>query len=226
MNVLVLCECSQVVCRAFRESGHIAYSCDIDLCYGGHPEWHIVGDALLTAHADCLVCEDGSVHDAPLVWDLIIAHPPCTYLCKSQWLRYDVKKFGYEKVHYRELKRDQAIKFFKDCLALYPVRCDRLCVENPYGTINKWVEPSSQCVHPWQFGDQATKPTHLWLRDLPLLTPTNVVEVPLYRTPDGYMASKWWCDSYNIQDYGLRSRYRSQTFPGIACAMVDQWGSL
>ena len=184
MRVLVACEESQAVCKAFRELGHEAYSCDIQECSGGHPEWHIQGDVL------------------PLLkekWDLIIAHPPCTDLAVSgaRWFKQK-----------RENGRQQrSIDFFVE---FAKCDCERVAIENPICIMSSiWRKPD-QIIQPWQFGHGETKATCLWLKGLPLLKPTNIVE--------GREQKVW-----RMPPSKDRAKLRSRTFPGIAKAMASQW---
>jgi len=186
MKILIACEESQTVCKAFRKKGHEAFSCDILPCSGGHPEWYLQGDVL---------------EQLDKGWDMMIAHPPCTRLCNSgvMWL---------EK---RNLWKDmeEATTFFNKLLN---AKIPKICVENPiphkYGIKTKY----SQLIQPWQFGHGETKATCLWLKNLPLLKPTNIVsgrEQRLHKLPPS-------------KD---RAFLRSKTFQGIADAMAEQWSS-
>lgn len=188
MKVIVACEFSQTVAKAFRERGHEAYSCDV-LPTEGNAEWHIQDDVL--SHVD-----DG--------WDMMIAHPPCTYLSNSgvSWL--------YRKAGRWEQMRDGAA-FFK---ALLDASIPRIAVENPImhkHAVDIIGRRQDQVIHPWQFGHGETKATCLWLKNLSRLEPTNVVdgrEHRLHRLPPS--ANRW--------------RERSRTYQGIADAMAEQWG--
>ena len=194
MKVLVACEESQVVCKAFRAKGHEAYSCDIIDCSGGHPEWHIKGDVL-----DILNNR----------WDLMIAHPPCTYLCNSgvRWLYRKDKTIDclrWERMVF-------AAQFFNKLLR---AEVPKIAIENPimhkhgkyYGAIHK----QDQIIQPWQFGHGETKATCLWLKGLPKLKPTNIVEGREGRI-------------HKMSPGPERSKLRSKTFQGIADAMSSQW---
>lgn len=183
MKVLVACEESQRVCVAFREKGHEAYSCDILPCSGGHPEWHIQGDVL---------------EQLDKGWDLMIAHPPCTHLAVSgaRWFK-DKRKEQY-----------QALKFF-DCLLNAPIK--KVCVENPVSVAATVFGKPTQIVQPWMFGHGETKATCLWLKNLPKLKPTKIV--------DGREQKIW-----KMPPSPERAKLRSKTFPGIAQAMAEQWG--
>lgn len=185
LNVLIACEESQTSCLAFRLLGHNAYSCDLQPCSGGHPEWHIQGDAL-----DLL----------ELHWDLVIAHPPCTYLsaagARYMWAGHEINKERLQKAM-------QARSFF---MKFYNAACPHIAIENPRPLKIVRLPWSTQVIEPWQFGEAWSKETHLWLKDLPLLRPTNIV-------------SKY--KSYTRCTRG--SVQRSKTFPGLAAAWADQW---
>lgn len=220
MNVLVACEESQEVCKAFREKGHRAFSCDIQECSGGHPEWHIMGD--VTAYLDnadwFFVTQDGTIHDPVFKWDLIIAHPPCTYLTVSGNRWFNVERYG-EKAIERERERAEAIKFF---MLFANADCEKIAIENPIGVMSTvWRKPN-QIIQPYQFGHPYTKQTCLWLKGLPELLPTDILERP---------ASGWVNQSFTPDGRygGFNSKFgsaktRSKTFHGIALAFADQWG--
>ena len=150
MKVLVACEESQVVCIAFRERGHEAYSCDLKNCSGGHPEWHIIGDARIIIKRER--------------WDLIILHPPCTYtaLCGNRW-------------YWNNPLRNEGIDLCSELWNLACSVCDKVGLEQPRTIMQRYIGKKSQVIHPWQFGHGETKETWLWLKGLPLLIPTNIV---------------------------------------------------
>jgi hypothetical protein len=147
MKVLIACEESQTVCKAFRAKGHEAYSCDIQDCSGGHPEWHIKGDAIAEAYSG--------------KYDLMVAHPPCTYLSYAGIGWFNVEKYG-EKALERIKEKDLAIEFF---YKLWRAPIKKICIENPRGFFNQIIKPS-QVIHPWYFGDPHKKTTCLWLKGL------------------------------------------------------------
>ena len=194
MKVLVACEFSGIVRDAFRARGHDAWSCD--LLPTERPGPHIQDDVL--KHLD-----DG--------WDLMIAHPPCTYLAAAglQYLRTQPGR----------IQRQQEAAVFVQQLLSADV--PRICIENPIGQLPKYIGPYAQIVRMWQFGHQdAHKPTCFWLRRLPLLMPTAIVKaLPSRRYPGGKVLSQW-------RARNVRAIDRSRTFQGIATAMADQWGSL
>ena len=225
MKVLVACEESQRVCIAFREKGHEAYSCDIMECSGGHPEWHIKGDVLPIINGyktptDIFITQDGVAHCVPKRWDLIIAHPPCTYLTVTGNRWFNVERYG-EKAIKRLQNREEAIKFF---LSIANADCDRIVIENPVGVMSTvWRKPE-QIIQPYMFGDSAEKKTCLWLKGVEPLNATNEVEPPeRVKFDSGRTMPKWYADAWHLPKEE-RSRLRSQTFPGIAKAMAEQWG--
>lgn len=205
MRVLVACEESQRVCKAFRDKGHEAYSCDIEPCSGGHPEWHIQGDVtpLLKEH-----------------WDLIIAHPPCTYLTVTGNRWFDVERYG-EKAIQRYKDREDAYNFF---MLFANADCERICIENPIGYMSSAYKKPTQIIHPYMFGDPARKATCLWLKGLEPLKPTNVVEPIIIKYKNGKGTDNPWHMETMKLPPKERAKARSKTFPGIALAMAAQWG--
>ena len=233
MKVLVACEESQAVCKAFREKGHEAYSCDIIECSGGHPEWHIKGDVLRvlnpTQHCTPVgdVFEgiefktvDGVAHTIQPKWDLIIAHPPCTYLCLSGQKHCNVELYG-EKAKERIKERDKAIEFF---MQFVNADCEKIAIENPVGIMSRYYKKATQYIQPLQFGHPTSKRTGLWLKNLPKLIPSNIVEQEFHISGTGRKWDKWFWESSLIYPLSERSKFRSRTFPGIAKAMAEQWG--
>jgi hypothetical protein len=220
MKVLVACEESQAVCKAFREKGHEAYSCDIIECSGGHPEWHIQGDVLPLLNGGCeFETSDGKRHGIADKWDMIIAFPPCTHLSSSgQW--------AYKKGKDIKLKYD-AIEFF---MKFANADCERIAIENPVGVMStEWRKPN-QIIHPWQFGHLAEKQTCLWLKGLPNLIPaiTEKPEMEYFDWTDKSgqkkRMQKWMYDIRCISDRKKRAKTASKTFDGVARAMAEQWG--
>lgn len=206
MKVLVACEESQRVTMAFRELGHEAFSCDIEPCSGGHPEWHIQDDALL-------VINEG--------WDLIVAHPPCTYLTVTGNRWFNVERYG-EKAIKRHRLREEAAQFF---MAFINADCERIAVENPIGYMSSTFRKPDQIIHPYMFGDPERKATCLWLKGLPLLEATNVVEPEIIKYKNGKGTdSRWHMETMKLPPKE-RAKERSKTFPGIARAMANQWGA-
>lgn len=218
MKVLIACEESQTVCKAFRARGHEAYSCDIQEPSGGHPEWHILGDALKAIEGGQVTTMDGQTHDVGR-WDLLIAHPPCTYLSKAGGNRLRIDGFIQQD---RFEKGQKAAEFF---LKFLNADIPRIAVENPVPLKIFGLPPYSQIIQPYMFGDEYLKTTCLWLKHLPPLFATDVV-VPTKKwvSASDHRAIKRndaWARS------GRRSqKERSKTFPGIAAAMAEQWGWL
>lgn len=204
MKVLVACEESQRVCTAFRARGHEAYSCDILDCSGGHPEWHIKDDVL--KHLD-----EG--------WDLIIAHPPCTYLTVTGNRWFNVDKFG-DKALKRIEDREEAAKFF---MKFVNAPCERIAIENPIGYMSTAYRKPDQIIQPYQFGDPERKATCLWLKGLPKLVPTNIVKPDIILHKSGKTYSRMHIETFKLPKE-QRARIRSKTFQGVAEAMAEQWG--
>lgn len=204
MRVLVACEESQAVCKAFRALGHEAYSCDIVPCSGGHPEWHIQADALELLK---------------MKWDLLIAHPPCTYLSNAG-ARHLWK--GHQLNRERYAKGLEAKAFF---LRFLGADCPRIAVENPVPSRIYELPPYTQTIQPYEYGHPYTKRTCLWLKGLPPLQPTDIVEPVAAWCPSGSYSHK-----HGEQHRGMfttdRARNRAKTFPGIAAAMAEQWGGM
>lgn len=226
MRVLVACEESQTVCSAFRDLGHEAYSCDIQPCSGGHPEWHIQGDALKALNPnDGIITTDEVKHDIDK-WDLIIAHPPCTYLSNVATRSFSLKCTPADKVVARWEERAKAAVFFMQFIL---AECPRIAVENPIGFMSTAYRKPDQIIHPYQFArdtndfDYVTKATCLWLKGLPTLK-TNNLPKPDNRTLFGVLSSgkvRTWADTYS-----RNPKVRSKTFSGIAKAMAEQWGEI
>ena len=206
MKVLVACEESQRVCMAFRKRGHEAYSCDILDCSGGHPEWHIKDDVL--KHLD-----EG--------WDLIIAHPPCTYLTVTGNRWFNVEKYG-DKAIKRIEEREEAVKFFMEFVNS---PCEKIAIENPVGYMSTAYRKPDQIIQPYQFGHPERKATCLWLKGLPQLVPTNIVEPEIIKHKTGKTDSRWHFETLKLPRK-QRSIERSKTFDGIAEAMAEQWGTI
>lgn len=194
MRVLAACEESQAVTLAFRELGHEAYSCDIEPCSGGHPEWHLHCDAL---------------EALKLKWDMIIAFPPCTYLsnagARHLWRNHTLNEERYRKGL-------EAKEFF---LRFLNADCPRIAVENPVSSRIFGMPEHTQEIQPWQFGHPVQKKTRLWLKGLPVLHPTKIVE---YKC-GCHEAGTWF-----MKGGKERQKNRAKTFPGIARAMAEQWG--
>jgi len=210
-RILVACEESQIVTIAFRNLGYEAYSCDILPESGGHPEWRI---------------QDNVLNHLDKGWDLMIAHPPCTYLSTAgnAWNYHPNDKHlpkeqrrPHPKFPNRLQQRNEAIIFF---LRLIDVDIPRICVENPKGIMSKIYRKPDQYIQPYWFGDAHIKTTGLWLKNLPLLKPTIILPRPQPIYTDKKGKKRYFTDS--ISD----SKIRSKTFLGIAKAFAEQWGPL
>lgn len=195
MRVLVACEESQAVTKAFRALGHEAWSCDIEPPSGGHPEWHFQHDVRAI------------LNDLP--WDLIIAFPPCTHLANSGARWFEQKR--------QDGRQQEGIDFFM-LFANHP--CPKVAIENPMGVMSTYYRKPDQVIQPYQFGDPFTKTTCLWLKGLPALTPTNQVNPGKIVVHGGKRFPEWYSNAPKKE----RSKARSKTFPGIAQAMATQWG--
>lgn len=213
MKVLVACEESQEVCKAFRARGHEAYSCDIQPCSGGHPEWHIQDNVLKHLEG----------------WDLIIAHPPCTYLTVAGNRYFSIERYGIKAIKRMEQRRE-AVEFFMEIAG---AACDHIAIENPVGYMNTYYRKPDQIIQPWQFGHPVSKKTCLWLKNLPMLVPTNIVEPEIIHSKGksgGYSGPSWIVRDENgkILPYGdpRVAKARSKTYSGIAAAMAEQWGDI
>lgn len=209
MKVLLACERTQAVCKEFRKLGHEAYSCDTQDCVGGHPEWHIQGDAIhvLWSHE----------------WDLVIAFPPCTYLCNSgvKHLYIDGKKDNGIDIK-RVDKMEDAAHFFNQ-FVLYGKTGGKICIENSiqHGHARERIVKYNQIIHPWQFGHMEQKTTCLWLFGLQLLVETDNVYDEMMKLDYKERAKVHYCSPGPE-----RSNKRSETFPGIATAMATQWSNI
>lgn len=233
MKVLVACEESQRVCTVFRELGHEAYSCDIQECSGGHPEWHILGDVLKVLNPVHLITEqlygisfktmDGEKHIINGKWDMIIAHPPCTHLCNAgqHYFSRGIKS---------PVLREKAFDFF---MRFINADCEKIAVENPIGIVSTRYRKPDQIIQPFWFGDPYTKNTCLWLRNLPPLNPTDMLEKPdkgwknqSFDKNGKYRGFKDYDENGKLLAWNdpKTAKIRSKTFPGIARAMAEQWG--
>jgi len=202
MKILVACEESQTVTIELRKLGHEAFSCDILDCSGGRPEWHIKGDVL---------------EQLDKGWEMMIAHPPCTYLTVTgnKWMKPEFAT----RFPNRKQQRKDAIKFF---MALYNCPIEKIAIENPVGIMSTEFRKPDQYVHPYFFGDKHSKKTGLWLKNLPKLVATEMVEPKMYTYKDGRKDPVWHIESLKLPPKE-RSKVRSKTFPGFAKAMSDQW---
>jgi site-specific DNA-cytosine methylase len=190
MKVLFACEESQIGCRAFRARGHEAYSCDIIECSGGHPEWHIKDDIRNVLHHETVRPE----------WDMVIAFPPCTDLAVS-----GARWFKEKQADGRQQASIALFEFFTH------LKTPFWAIENPVGIMSSIYRKPDQIIHPWQFGHGETKATCLWLKNLPLLVPTNIVEGREHRI-------------WKMAPGPDRAKKRSESYLGIMEAMANQWG--
>jgi hypothetical protein len=220
MRVLVACEESQAVTKEFRRLGHEAYSCDIIEQSGGHDEWHIMQDVIPLLNGNCsFKTMDGKEHTIVGKWDILIAFPPCTYLTVTGNRWFNVERYG-EKAIQRQKDREDAIKFF---MAFANANCDRIAIENPVGIMSSTWRKPDQIINPYQFGDPFEKKTCLWLKGLPELNPTDIVEVPPRKQfESGKSMPSWYAECWKLPKEE-RAKIRSKTFPGIAKAMAEQW---
>lgn len=220
MNVLIACEESQAVCKAFRDRGHRAFSCDVQPCSGGHPEWHIKGDALAFIDGRCsFATEDGATHTQVGEWDLLIAHPPCTYMSKAgaRWMYPRAGQLDEARLE----KALEAKAFFYKFLT---AKCPRIAVENPQ-PLKVVGLPDPDCVvQPFHHGDPYSKKTLLWLKNLPPLTPTRVLTEYTVFLPSN--TSGFRKGQKHSRGVAKNAKEASKTFPGIAAAMAEQWGIL
>ena len=201
MRVLCACEESQAVTAQMRRLGHEAYSCDLLPTSGRHPEWHIQADALEVAKME---------------WDMVLAFPPCTHLAVAGAPSFAEKQ--------RDGRQQMAIGFFLAFTALDWV--PRVAIENPVGIMSNLYRKPDQIINPYQFGDPARKKTCLWLKGLPLLRPTDVVEPEIVRYQrGGGTDDPWHMESLRLPP-AERQKVRSKTWPGIARAMAEQWGGV
>lgn len=194
MKILCACEESQAVCIQLRLLGHEAYSCDIQECSGGYPDWHIKGDVI------------------PLLsdnWDMIIAFPPCTYLTFAGNRHYSHGD-GFKK-------RLAAAEFF---MKFVNAPCEHIAIENPVGYMNSCYRKPDQIIHPYMFGDPFMKRTCLWLKNLPCLYPTDLLKRPEPEYIQSNGKKRYWVETVSTSD---RQKIRSKTFPGIAAAMAYQF---
>tara|TARA_R100001530_G_scaffold55711_2_gene40844 strand:+ start:1222 stop:1860 length:639 start_codon:yes stop_codon:yes gene_type:complete len=210
MRVLIACEESQSITKEFRKLGHEAFSCDLLEASGGHPEWHIQGDALKEAYSG--------------KYDMMIAHPPCTYLAVSG-ARWMYNKDGSLNTD-RAKKQSDALDFVQK---LMDAPINKIAIENPVSVISSAIRKPDQIIQPWQFGDEAQKTTCLWLRNLPLLKHTKIVNKGEFmewidKNGKKKRQAKWYLDALSkAKTNAERRTLRSKTFYGIANAIAKQW---
>lgn len=223
MDVLICCEESQVVTKAFLDKGHNAFSCDLQSCSGGLPGRHIKGDCIPLLNGYCrFLTQDGVMHTLDKKWDLLICHPPCQFLTFAGNQCFSPKLYTYDYIVDRLLQRINAIEFFY--LFLY-ADCDKIAIENPKGVMNTVYRKPDCIINPYEFANgydddinYHTIATCLWLKNLPPLVPTNLLLSP----NNGYTRDE--AKSFNWTEHTVGSVARSRTFPGIALAMANQWG--
>lgn len=209
MKILVACEESQEVTKAFRAKGHEAFSCDIQECSGGHPEWHIQGDVL---------------EQLDKGWDMMIAFPDCTYLTVTgnKWLKDQPKrKSGALVGKERRDAQNKAVDFF---MKLANSNIPKIAIENPVGIMSSVYRKPDQIICPTMFGHKEPKKTCLWLKWLPILAGTDKVEPEYHTTKSGKRMPKWYAYADKSKGQKERAKIRSRTFTGIAKAMAEQWG--
>lgn len=224
MRVLIACEESQEVCKAFRSLGHEAYSCDLQECSGGFPEWHILGDAikaLLIEGGGGVVTMDGVFHCIPS-WDLVIAHPPCTYLSNAGACRLYPKKGVLDYVRFSKGLQGKLFFMYFYLYGLFGV--GKIAIENPIPSRIFELPEKSQVIQPFEFGDPFSKKTYLWLFGLKPLIPTKILSEYKPYIPCGTSKNKGNPNKAGYTRKGGSSITRSKTFPGIARAMAEQWG--
>jgi hypothetical protein len=207
LRVLVACEESQAVCKEFRRLGHEAFSCDIQECSGGHPDWHYQQDIFEVIE---------------LGWDLMIAFPPCTHLAVSGAAWFEAKR--------KDGRQQEGIDFF---MKIINAPIERIAVENPIGIMSKQYRKPDQVIHPYYFGDEAQKSTCLWLKNLPCLyhnSKPNLFDSQVTHVGKGEFKTTTTGTKMAVWNSWLppgpdRAKIRSKTFPGIAKAMAEQWSS-
>ena len=217
MNVLVACEESQEVCKAFRKLGANAYSCDIIECSGGQPEWHIQQDVIPLIDGNCsFKTVDGIEHYIEGQWDLLICHPPCTYMSKAgaRWMYPTAGNIDPERYRLAMEAKEFFMKFIN-------ANCKHIAVENPRPLKVVGLPKPTQVIQPYEYGHPYSKATLLWLKGLPKLNPTDIQE---HYTP--YLPSN--TGAFSRGGGGSRgvahdAKTASKTFPGVAEAMAEQW---
>lgn len=231
MKILVACEESQAITKELRELGHDAYSCDLLPCSGGRPEWHFNHDVFEIIDNKGGTLQNGEILNDGQDWELMIAHPPCTYLAVSgaRWYYHPDDKDmptserrPHPRFPNRQQHKEEAVDFF---VKLCEAPIEKIAVENPVGIISTRYKKPSQTVHPWMFGDEASKATCLWLKNLPNLEPTNIVgKGERIVLSSGKSLPKWYSDALTkAKSPAERRTLRSKTFKGMAQAMAKQW---
>lgn len=217
LRILVACEESQAVTCKLRERGHLAFSCDIIDQSGGYPQYHIMDNVIPLRNGKCqFKTTDGKTHNVVGKWDMIIAFPPCTDLCVSGARHFDRK--------IKDGTQQRSIDFFMNFVN---ADCDKIAIENPIGIMSRLYRKPDQIIQPYWFGDKAQKSTCLWLKGLPLLTATDMVEKGEFiewvdkKTGKTKKQAKWFYDA--LKAGKDRGKIRSKTFNGIANAISSQW---
>jgi hypothetical protein len=234
MRILVACEESQAITKELRKLGLDAFSCDLLPCSGGHPEWHFQEDVfrIIENHGGKL--QNGEENISKKQWEMMIAHPPCTFLAVSgaRWYYHPEDKDmpvknrrPHPRFPNRAQDRDEALEFF---IKLCEAPIEKIAVENPVGIVSSKYKKPTQTVHPWMFGDEASKATCLWLKNLPELQPTNIVgKGERVILSSGKSLPKWYSDALTkAKTPAERRTLRSKTFMGMARAMAEQWTAI
>ena len=217
MNILIACEESQRVCNEFRIKGHNAFSCDILEPSGNHPEWHILSDVLPLLNGNCeFITMDNVKHIVNGKWDMIIAFPPCTYMTTASACRMYPQKGIIDKERYK--KMIDAREFF---MAIYNSDCEKIAIENPTPLKICNLPKCTQVIQPYMFGEPYSKRTCLWLKGLPMLRPTKILDKYTSFVNAGSKDSKG--NKRKNIGVAFSAIERSKTFLGIAKAMADQW---
>lgn len=234
MKILVACEESQSVTAALRNRGHEAYSCDIEPCSGGHPEWHIMGDVLPLLNGRCsFKTMDGCNHETKEKWDMLFAFPPCTYLTSAGTRHYSTRCNSVAKVNARIARRESAALFF---MRFVNADCEKIVIENPVGYMSTYYRKPDQIIHPYYFAESEQdkenyyqKRTCLWLKGVSILVRKTNLQKP---SPQYYCKGEkcygkaiGWCEGMRGIQGGQkeRAKARSKTFVGVAEAMAEQW---
>lgn len=211
LSILVGCEESQAVCIELRKLGHKAFSCDLQECSGGHPEWHLQMDVFEAIKGGSLKTQAGNVVFIK-TWDMGIFFPECTHLAVSGAKHFEQKR--------KDGRQQKAIDFF---LKIASAPIPRIAIENPVGIMSNIYRKPDQIIQPYQFGHTARKTTCLWLKNLPKLVPTEIVEPKLITLKNGKTFSADYMEGVKRSKAGESSGKRSKTYLGIAKAMAIQW---
>ena len=217
MKILVACEESQAVTIELRRLGHEAYSCDIEPCSGGHPEWHIQRDVLPLLNGRCkFVTMDGVEHEVAERWDMLFAFPPCTYLtlAGNKWFKPEYK----DRFPTRNQDREEAVEFF---MKFVNANCDKIAIENPIGIMSTRYRKPDQITSPHKHGHSEKKPTCFWYKNLKPIKDGILMEPEIVECKSGAREPKWHMETMRLPAHE-RSKARSKTFHGIAVAMAEQ----